>query len=276
VLGRKRHRPIPCLSCGYDITGLAREGVCPECAFALKDTLEASTLLRGCPAPLVQRIRRGVLLLAWSATAPVCGLPLGSIIGMVWALLPGTSGEGAWMGLVVGLIVGLLASAFCFIVGAVLLTRPSPARPLRPAWARLTLRYGGPAGALIAMASPLLLWVPVAIDPVASFLIRAVCQGMMMAALVSMIRVCAAIERQTQTAGTYRYIYNWGVLGVLALIWAGAYWPGLFVRFGLAGGVNGAWGAGWALGALILQFATLWRIVDSVSLEATIAEGRPG
>src|SRR5439155_922783 len=108
-------------------------------------------LLRGCPAPMVRRVRRGMLLLAWSATAPVCGLPLASIIGMVCAMLPAVSGESVRTGIVIGLVVGILASSFCFIVGAILLTRPSPARPLRPEWARLMLRYAGPAGALVAM-----------------------------------------------------------------------------------------------------------------------------
>lgn len=53
------HRP--CVGCGYDLIGLARSGVCPECGRRIADSLGGPRQLDGPPAAL-RRVRRGAVL----------------------------------------------------------------------------------------------------------------------------------------------------------------------------------------------------------------------
>jgi hypothetical protein len=320
VLGITKNRAIPCLSCGYDITGLARESVCPECALPLKDTLEASALLRGWPPALVRRIRLGVFLLAMSPTCLLLGLAIGLWIGIFMAM-PSQAGISEFIqGTEIGLVIGCVLGALCFVAGCELVTRVIPARPMHPPWARVTLRVTGLFAVIAAGLAPFGSLLVLNNDPWATLLIRFVSQVVVLVALASLIRVCQAIGKQTQAGvvtgrknidsagadGTPKNTGAWGALVLLALVWIVGYWvlplafsgvgsiarPGFGTmapgpRFGgLLGPLatsplairDGSWGAAFALIALILMAGMLWRLVDVVSLEWTIANygrGKP-
>jgi hypothetical protein len=306
VLGIGKTRRIPCLSCGYDITGLERKGVCPECAFPLKDTLEASALLRGWPPALVRRIRLGVYLLAMSPAWLFVGLAVGLWIGIFMAASGQADLNELIQGTEIGLAIGCGLAAVSFVAGCELVTRAIPARPLHPAWARVTLRVAGPLAALATCMAPFAHLLVLNNDPWATLLIRLVSQAVVLTALIALIRVCQSIGRQTQagvvvgsrnmqgldTVGAPRNTGAWSALVLLALVWIVGYWvlPLAYSgigrpRFGRAFGPlasgplavqGGGWGAGFALIALIIMAGMLWRLVDVVSLEWTIAKHGKG
>jgi hypothetical protein len=261
VLGVTKNRAIPCLSCGYDITGLAREGVCPECASPLKSTLEASILLRSLPKTVMHRIDRGVFILSCAPLALSAGLPLGFIMMLGWAVFLRAKPD---VGLFAGIGLGCAGAIVCFVLGAWSLTRPIVGRPLGPAWARHTLRYAGPPAALIIAAFSSLQFLSYSLGPVALMIGRGACQVLSLVVLGAVLGLFRAIERQTQAG---RYWYGWGLLALLGVLWTLGYWfdP---LALGFARFVSGAeWGGFLLAGTLILQIAVFWSAADSVALE---------
>jgi hypothetical protein len=266
VLGITKNRAIPCLNCGYDITGLARESVCPECALPLKDTLEASALLRGYPKSLIRRIDWGVCLMAWSPLALVCGLPIAAIL-MAPLFLVRTADT--WIGVAIGLGLGCLGAVCSFGAGAVLLSRSIPGRPLRPAWAPIVLRYLGPLGVAVAGATPLIRWTSFALSSTANLIAGGVFQTTCLLTLAAAFNVCRDIDRWTQfgqerNRPPWR---TWAPIIALATVWLLGYWifPGVSGRLTLAH--DGEWGQGWLLAVLIIEGDWLWRVVAAVDLE---------
>src|SRR5262245_48902409 len=92
-----RRRPIPCLGCGYDITGLPREGVCPECALPLRDTLEDAKLLRSIEWSAVCRIYLGIHMIAWLPVIFVLLQPLTWLLIILAALFTSAGAEGLFV-----------------------------------------------------------------------------------------------------------------------------------------------------------------------------------
>ena len=186
-------------------------------------------------------------------------------------LRPRYGSENVRIGLAVGLGLGCVASILTFVVGCELLTRPIPARPFRPEWARAALRLFGPLAAILAGVTPFAHWITIGKDPVATLLVRALCQTAVLATLAAMIHVCHAVERQTQSGQGRRYRFNWAVVIVLACIWIGGYWLTPLWESRLAQEHDAQWGEEWAIIAFILQGSMLWRIVDSVTLETSVS-----
>ena len=61
TVDRTVHEHRWCLSCGYDLFGLDRDGVCPECGRGVAKSLEGD-LLRNCGRAFVKRLRVGMLM----------------------------------------------------------------------------------------------------------------------------------------------------------------------------------------------------------------------
>lgn len=266
MLGIAKNRAIPCLSCGYDITGLGREGVCPECASPLKSTLEASIFLRSLPKTVVQRIDRGLFVLSCTPLALSLGVALGFVLMIGFALFSQVNLEVGWL---TGLGLGCVLAIGCFALGAFQLTSPIPGRALGPTWARNTVRYVAPAGALIiAMFSSLPL-LSYGISTLLTMIGRGTCQVLSLLVLSAVLTLLQAIERQTQAGreARGRYWYGWGLLTLLGALWFLLYWfdP---IRLGPAGLVlGGGWGGFLLAGTMILQVGVFWGAVESVALE---------
>jgi hypothetical protein len=275
MFARKRHRAIQCLQCGYDITGLPRESVCPECALPLRKTLEAAMYLRSYPQALVRKIDQGVRWIACTPVALAAGVPLGTFLMVVWDLF---DHEAPIRGLVVGFALGCVAAAACFGLGAVRLTSLLEGGPVRPDWARLALRYVGPVAAALDGVSPLVQWAGPNLSHVPSLAFRAACQLTSLIAVGATLRLFQSLEHQTQWGrdARLRYWYGWGLLIVLAFAWALWYWwlPLRSGPFRPAPGFIGPtdWGGYLLAGAIVLEAGVLWCAVDSVAMEAIVAQ----
>jgi hypothetical protein len=61
---------IPCRNCGYNLRTLARDGVCPECAAPVADSLHVE-FLRAANPQWLKKIGIGVRIVFWSLTATI-------------------------------------------------------------------------------------------------------------------------------------------------------------------------------------------------------------
>ena len=61
---------MPCVACGYDLSGLSPKGVCPECGAEIARTLGAA--LRGATRGYRLRLRWGAAVLLLSIELVVC------------------------------------------------------------------------------------------------------------------------------------------------------------------------------------------------------------
>jgi hypothetical protein len=275
VLGLRRHRVIPCLGCGYDVTGLAPESVCPECALPLKSTLEASNLLRTCPREMVRGYRIGTWLLALSPTCLVLGLALGLWIGLIWWAL---SDSGGWTGVAIGVVAGSCGSAVALIAGTELMIRSTRGRSLHPAWGLRVLRVAGPVVIAITSVGLVVRLNGLVLGRVSDVVLRATFQVAALTALASLLRVAESVWSQTQATvkRPRREWLCWVVISGLALIWTITTWllpitTGPFAR-PWRRLVLGTWAEPLAVIAFILLGTFLWRLVDAVSLEWSIRE----
>lgn len=255
------HRAVPCLRCGYDITGLPRDSICPECAFPLRETLEASAFLRSLPRQVVNQIDNGVMVLAWSTIAVGASLPLGFLLMLVWALF---DMSGASTGLNVGIAIGCGAAAGCFAVGSILISRQVSGRPLRPYWAQPVLRIAGPVGAFAAAAMSAADAMQITVSPTEGIVLRAVCQVSALTGLAAAMRVLQSIDRQTQRGrdSVIRYIVGWGLLVVLVLAWVAMFWTDPF-----GPKRPGSWGGLGLAAVMVLETGVFWSVVESVAIE---------
>jgi hypothetical protein len=269
MFGAKKYRGIPCLRCGYDITGLPREGVCPECALPLRNTLEASDLLRSWPIDDVRRLSRGLSLLAWSPAALLLGLLPGIWLFALLSLFSPDSGVGA---AVIAIGAGCVAAAVCFALGCLVLTRSVPARSVAPSWTIPVLRVTGPTAAALALLSPIR-FIPLRHDPVTAYLIGFLCQGVTLAALAAMIRFCHSIEARTVIAGrpVIRHWISWATLAIVVTIWVCGYWVAPMTHSRWPELEAGDWREGWALGFFLLHGFSFWKLSDAVRAEEVVA-----
>src|SRR5205085_3148019 len=141
------------------------------------------------------------------------------------------------------------------------LTRNIPAKPLAPPWTIPVLRVTGPIGAALGVFSPLVRFVPLRNEPVTTFLIMVMCQGVALAGLAAMLRFCQAIEARTVLARgrVLRPWISWVALGALAIIWALGYWFEPIIHGRMWEFEGGDWGGVWAMGFLLLYGFPLWR-----------------
>jgi hypothetical protein len=139
---------IPCAACGYDLAGLAPEGVCPECTHPIAKSLEAPLLRFADPAWL-ERTTEGLRLHAasmrWLVIA--AGFFLGAflVLGLVMVALGLRDGGGGRFGVVAPDIVKcefVLAAALVPAAGVFQFGTPPTnlAGPRVRRWAFRTLR----------------------------------------------------------------------------------------------------------------------------------------
>lgn len=69
---------VPCKQCGYDLSGLSEDGVCPECGFSIELSLAEDLLENSAPAYL-KVLHLGVILILTALTIKFLSI-LGSII----------------------------------------------------------------------------------------------------------------------------------------------------------------------------------------------------
>jgi hypothetical protein len=72
---------LPCVQCGYDLSGLSPKGVCPECGAEVSRTLGAA--LRGASPAYRQRVRAGAVVLLASVQLLVAVPLVGALVS--WA-----------------------------------------------------------------------------------------------------------------------------------------------------------------------------------------------
>jgi hypothetical protein len=116
---------VPCVSCGYNLRGLTRDGNCPECSTPIESSVHGDLLRMSDPA-WVERLHRGA---TWMFFGPMVGfggamitveLLAGPIVDLVPALGPSAYGPVVGLGLVgSGLVVPFLA-------GVRMATTPDP------------------------------------------------------------------------------------------------------------------------------------------------------
>lgn len=263
-----RPRPIPCLGCGYDITGLAREGVCPECALPLRDTLEDAKLLRSIEWSALCRVYLGIHLLAWLPVVFVLLLPVSWLLIVLLMLL--SNGRGDTLLIAAVCVSGGVATGM-FAVGCRLLGQRAPDRLLRSSWAHVAIAWLGPVLALLLVLSPFSWMLTTYKEPWATLLLRAVCQTLTLVVFAALLRLCSLLEARALSphgdASRPRMRFAWSVVILLGFAWAYWYWVRPFADNSWNDQRGGWWGEGWALLALVLLGTVFWRVADAVAVE---------
>ena len=137
---------VPCLHCGYDLRGLARDARCPECGLpAARERIRNARLRHG-PARWLASISWGVRLVAVAFAAHVL---LPSVPGAAFALV-----APPWRPLAFAL--ALAGSAAVYALGAWLTTRPQAPFAPRGGAARVAARWV----AFLPLLSELAAFVP--------------------------------------------------------------------------------------------------------------------
>jgi hypothetical protein len=111
----------PCLACGYNLRGLSRSGVCPECGAPVARSLQGNLLLFSAP-DFTAKLHSGVFLIQAGIIAQFVAL-FASITGVVILGAPALAGG---PGAVAVSLIGLAAS-IASLGGWWLLSAPDPA-----------------------------------------------------------------------------------------------------------------------------------------------------
>lgn len=145
-----------CISCGYALAGLARESLCPECAFPVARSLDASTLLRTAEPGWLKRLWIGFRLLNFALRAW-----LAALIAFIPGLLVILASELSFIARAIAnhlmaavgvlLAAGLGAGLLCIAPGLWLITAPTHGPQSPPARHRLALRWLGIPLALLPL-----------------------------------------------------------------------------------------------------------------------------
>lgn len=195
-----------CISCGYSLSGLAREALCPECAFPIARSLDATPLLRTAEPRWLARIASGLRALNLSMTCWMTALALWVVsmfVGIVVMKGVGGTALDIAMKILIGLLIaastaGFLSAAYGFwSIGAL---TPSFHAP-RP-WARLVVRYLAASLALVAVALAALSAISTisVLGTPAAYALRGTIQGAGLLSLLAFSRILEHFERSFPVA----------------------------------------------------------------------------
>ncbi|MCH8880727.1 MAG: serine/threonine protein kinase, partial [Planctomycetes bacterium] len=139
-----------CIHCGYNLRGLATDGLCPECGTPIHRSIHGD-LLSGADPAWLTRVSRGVTLIY--AAVVTC---LASIVLLILLIL-GVRGPAVYTVEAVGAFLTLLG-AILLLLGILGLTTPDPRLTLteQPVAFRRIVRGGAIAGLLIGLCRKLL------------------------------------------------------------------------------------------------------------------------
>jgi hypothetical protein len=220
-----------CIRCGYDLSGLGAESLCPECALPAAVSRERSPLLRGADREWLRGVAgglRGIDRAMWAILGVLVGSIAITLLAVVIevALRVDVRG-GAWIA--AAWLAGLAAAAALHIMGCWRLTVATPSEYAPPVRARLVLRASGVAlpvaAALVVL--PHRLFPPMAPPARMGAVIGA--QAIGVAFGLSLGRVMEHLERRTPgwSPALSRKHRNfrkniWGVAVILVLFDLGA------------------------------------------------------
>jgi hypothetical protein len=121
---------VRCISCGYNLRLLEKDGRCPECGTPVERSLHGDALLYSSPGYL-RRLRQGVQLIYWGLIARIAVGLVSAGIAFVHGVLLGMGGTGdaIHVMLLALLIIADVAISVAVIVGWWLLSTPDPAVP---------------------------------------------------------------------------------------------------------------------------------------------------
>ncbi len=190
-----------CISCGYSLAGLSRETLCPECAFPVARSLDATPMLRTAEPRWLRGIAFGLRLLEramWSCTAAF----VMAILAMFMAVIATTVSNlpTAVVAIVVAPMFIALIAAIVFSIGGLwLITVPVPSFHSPPTHARMAVRWLGiPAFALAALAAAIGgRWLGPFMSEAVTLAMRAVIQVAGLVSLGSLSILLAHFERST-------------------------------------------------------------------------------
>lgn len=97
------------MACDYDLTGLARDAMCPECGAPIAETLNYLAASR--------RVDRGVILVLRLVIVGLAVWSAGLLVGVIYSILAAGRGRPLSLPLPVGLMVGAyLAAIVCYFL----------------------------------------------------------------------------------------------------------------------------------------------------------------
>jgi len=120
---------VPCRGCGYNLKGIAADGICPECAGAVERSIRGD-LLHFCDPAWLDRLRHGLLLIfvgIISGTVLQIGIMIAAVIvSAIAATRGGATGPMTIFIVTGGLVMAIVA--LVNIIGAWLVTTQDPGR----------------------------------------------------------------------------------------------------------------------------------------------------
>jgi len=140
---------IACHGCGYNVRGLLRDGLCPECSTPVEQSIKGDLLKFRNPAWL-DRLARGLLIIIISLLVNVAvGILVGIGGAVVVGMTAGGGGGGTTMGTAMAIVMGAgailaLIVSMAIVYGVWLVTTPDPVdfETERPLSARRLARWG--------------------------------------------------------------------------------------------------------------------------------------
>ncbi len=255
---------VPCASCGYDLTGLDRDALCPECAHPVAMSLQGD-LLRFHEPRWLAKVTFGLRMMRWGANTIACTLlaaVLALLATIVLNMIRRTGAEPPEWVLIVftmllglGLVTGLLLVAIGSVPAGATLTGSGASVRMR-SWPGDVVRWGGPGFVVAVLASPGLQALAPTWDPNAQAVVKGLCQAGALGYLWGLVARLRDLETRTLGWNVERFkAYGYHrrdlvIAGVLYVLFGWVLWfPGS------RGG--GAWGASFAVLLMLLLANTI-------------------